>query len=88
MILFLNLEEQSAEERGIEIEADRSKAEEERQVTEQEKEVKQPKKNKAESKRKEGEFSIERYGGQTNPTSFKGGMDLSSILKPKKLYVC
>jgi hypothetical protein len=29
-----------------------------------------------------------RYGGQTNPTSFKGGMDLSSILKPKKLYVC
>jgi hypothetical protein len=56
---YAGIEEQSAEEKGIEIEADRSKAEEERQVTEQEKEeLKQPKKNKAESKRKEGEFSI------------------------------
>jgi hypothetical protein len=42
------IEEQSAEENGIEIEADRSKAEEKKQATEQEKEVKQPNKNKAE----------------------------------------
>jgi hypothetical protein len=55
---YAGIEQQSAEEKGIEIKTDRSKAEEKKQVTEQEKEVKQPKKNKAESKRKEGEFTI------------------------------
>jgi hypothetical protein len=58
---YAGTKEPSEEEKGKEIETDRSTMEEEKKFPEQEEKEevkKRPKKNKAEPKRKEGEFSM------------------------------